>query len=76
MIDLRRPLAVLCLIILSVVGVVLLLRPPEFQDFTAVEGESCEVLGRVDKIEYKNNFEKEQSLIYLTQLSYFQVVQE
>lgn len=76
MIYLRRPLAVLCLIFLSVVGVVLWIRPPEYQDFSSLEGMKCEVLGRVDKIEYKNSFRKEQSFIYLKQISYFHVIQE
>ena len=72
----KRPLAIFCLGILAVVGAYLLLRPPEYKDFTKWEGNLCEIIGQVDRIEIKNNYGKTQSIIYLKQISYVQKFQK
>ena len=72
----KRPLAVFCLAFLLVVWGSLCLHPPEFPDASVPDGRECQVIGRVDKIEYKTIFGKEQSLLYLKQLSYFTEIQK
>lgn len=52
----------------------MLLRPPEFRDFTAMEDVCCEVIGQVYKIEYEKDSGSEPSIIYLNQISYFQEI--
>lgn len=71
----RRPLAVFCLVCLLAVGGFLCLKPPEYPDISEIKGTECQVMGRVDKIEYKMIFGKEQSVLYLKQISYFAGIQ-
>lgn len=72
----RRPLAVFCLVCLLAAGGFVCLKPPEFPDFSEMEGKECQVVGRVDKIEYKMIFGKKQSVLYLKQISHFAGIQE
>lgn len=71
----RRPLAVFCLVCLLAVGGLVCFKPPEYPDISEMEGKECQVIGRVDKIEYKMIFGKEQSVLYLKQISYFAEIQ-
>lgn len=74
--NLRRPLAVICLIYIIVAGVCIWLRPPDINCYKHAEGMKCRVAGKLYKIESQNSFGKEQSIFYLNQISYFEVIQE
>lgn len=64
----KRPLAVFCLAFLMTVWLSLLLNPPEFPDYSRLNGRECIVQGRVSKIE--------QSVLYLNQLIFADQNQE
>ncbi len=68
----KRPLAVVCLIYLSVVGIFLCFRPPDFDKLAYAQEKEYMVQGRVYKIESKEFFGKKQSVLYLNQISCFQ----
>lgn len=72
----KRPLAAFCLAFILVVWGFMILRPPQFPDFSGQSGRECQVIGRVERIEYKTIFGKQQSVLYLKQITYFKEIQE
>lgn len=72
----RRPLAVICLIFIMAVGVYTLLRPPDLEEFVYADGMECRVFGTIYKIEKKESFGREMSVLYINKISYFKTVQD
>ena len=72
----KRPLAVFCLAFILAVWGFVFFRPPQFPDFSGQSGRECRVIGRVERIEYKTIFGKQQSVLYLKQITYFKEIQE
>lgn len=72
----RRPLAVICLIFIMAVGVYTWLGPPDLEEFAYADGVECRVLGTLYKIEKKESYGREMSVLYINKISYFQAVQD
>lgn len=72
----KRPLAAVCLAVLAAVGLKTWLIPPAFPSLEAWEGAECRAAGRVNKVEVKTVYGKEQSVLYLDQIFYFETNQE
>ena len=72
----KRPLAAVCLAVLAAVGLKTWLIPPVFSSLEAWEGAECRAAGRVNKVEVKTVYGKEQSVLYLDQIFYFETNQE
>ncbi len=72
----KRPLAVICLAVLAAACFKMKLAPPDFPVYRQFEGTDCTAAGRIGKIEIKNHYGKNQTVLYLESLSYFQSDQE
>lgn len=72
----RRPLAFMCLVYILAAGVFVWLRPPDLNCYEYAEGLECRIIGEIYKIESEQYFGNEQSVIYLKQISHFEVIQE
>lgn len=72
----RRPLAVMCLIFIMAVGVYMWLRPPDLEEFAYADGMECGVIGTLYKIEKKESYGREMSVLYIDRISYFQTVSD
>ena len=72
----KRPLAVICLAVLAAACFKMKLAPPDFPVYRQFEGTDWTAAGRIGKIEIKNHYGKNQTVLYLESLSYFQSDQE
>lgn len=72
----KRPLTVICLAILAAVCLKMKLAPPDFSACRQFEGTNCMAAGRIGKMEISNNYGKDQTVLYLESISYFQSDQE
>lgn len=72
----KRPLAAVCLAVLAAAGLKTWLMPPSFPSLEQWEGMGCQAAGRVNKVEEKTIYGKEQSVLYLDQIFYFEANQE
>lgn len=53
-----------------------MLGPPDLQEFAYTNGMECRVLGTLYKIEKKESYGREMSVLYINKISYFQAVQD
>lgn len=72
----KRPLAVICLAVLAAVCLKMKMTPPDFSVYRQFEGTNCMAAGRIGRIEIQNNYGKDQTVLYLESISYFQSDQE